>query len=246
MPLTTRCNRCGRLFPIFAQQLKARRGRVDCPQCGKRFSGLGGLVDEPMAATVNGHPPAASRRRLGTDTLGTDYVTADRPREHRPRGPAARIAWGLGALLLMVALAFQLVWWKRGDLLRDPNGRLALETLCDRLGCELPHPRLSGTLSVLEPTLEAVEDPDGLELRLTVLSRAPLAQPPPIVQIELLDQQGVLAAARRFAPAEYLPEIRESSSRVSAPLIGPGDSLAVAIRFAPVPFEPSGFRVRVL
>ncbi|MCG6861018.1 MAG: hypothetical protein LJE70_07045, partial [Chromatiaceae bacterium] len=69
MPLNTRCRHCGRLFPVYAQQIKERKGKVDCPQCGKRFDAIGGLLDESIPAVqtramgtgvVSGLPPATS------------------------------------------------------------------------------------------------------------------------------------------------------------------------------------------
>jgi predicted Zn finger-like uncharacterized protein len=50
MPLTTRCRHCGRIFPVHAQQLKERRGKVECPQCGGRFGPESYLPDKAPGA----------------------------------------------------------------------------------------------------------------------------------------------------------------------------------------------------
>ena len=69
MPLTTRCPHCGRLFPVYAQQIKARRSKVECPQCGRRFGAVSGLLEEqiPPSETAYGR-----RKRTGK----TPFVSA--------------------------------------------------------------------------------------------------------------------------------------------------------------------------
>ena len=158
MPLTTQCGRCGRRFPVYAQELKQRRGRVDCPQCGHRFDALAALLDEPIEGpgAVDAHARRASRRS-GLDTTTSPRTT---------RGAA--VGRGLLAILLALGLSAQVLWWKRGDLLRDAAARQVLEILCDSLGCQVPAPRLPGTLTLLVPTLTAEPGEEALMLRLKV------------------------------------------------------------------------------
>ena len=70
MPLTTRCRHCGRLFPVYATQLKAKRARVPCPQCGKRFDAVAGLIDEHVPALDE----ATRRRHPAHRTTATPAV----------------------------------------------------------------------------------------------------------------------------------------------------------------------------
>lgn len=255
MPLTTRCGRCGRLFPVYAQELKARRGRVNCPQCGNRFDGLAALLDEPKG----GYEASSGRARLGMGArrpTTTPLATA-RPASHSqtsPAGPAAAapqthgaatrarggagVWWGLAALVLTLALTAQAAWWKRADLLRDPQARDWLAIVCEGLGCKVPTPRIPGTLAVFEPTLTPEPDARALVLRLSVRNDAALDQPPPLIELELYDQQGDLAATRRFTPAQYAPG--------GDPLIAPGETLDASLAIAMPESETSGFKVRLL
>jgi len=75
-------------------------------------------------------------------------------------------------------------------------------------------------------------------LRLKVRNEADLPQPAPILELELFDLQGDLAAVRRFSPAEYAPgEPR---------LLAPRGSLEVGLSLVKPGPEPAGFKVRLL
>ncbi len=257
MPLTTRCNRCARLFPVYAQQLKARRGRVNCPQCGARFDGVAALLDEPMPGfeTQPGRIWTAARVGIGNGRgtgnrsalglrlgIGSSAPAATQvepsARRRAAAGPLARLSWVAGSLLLVLALGAQWVWWQRGDLLRDPKGRRALETLCERLGCTLPVPRVPGSLEVLDPTLNPDPAGDGsLSLRLRIANRGRLPQSVPLLELELLDREGDLAATRRFAPEEY-------AAGAMGPL-DPGETRTLSLTIARPEMETSGFKVRL-
>lgn len=256
MPLTTRCGRCGRLFPVYAQDLKRRRGRVSCPQCGNRFDGVAALLDEPMG----GLEASGGRARLGMGQRGPANGTrasAAGPGAQRaaaPAGPArpqpraraatqsagseSRVFWGLVMLALALALVAQAAWWQRADLLRDPQTRHWLSLLCAGLGCQVPAPRLPGSLEMLEPTLTPDPDSGALVLRLSVRNGSILDQPPPLIDLELFDQQGDLAAARRFPSADYAPD--------GQPLMAPGETRNLSLAIARPKTETSGFKVRLL
>lgn len=239
MPMTTQCRRCGRRFRVYAQGLRANRGRVECPQCGHRFDGLAALLDERQTEATNGlgepssaPPVAAIRTRLGLHSSGAPLAVV----EARRRG-ASRF-WGALVILLAVALGLQSIWWRRGELLRDPEARAFLDRLCDRLGCQVPAPRLPGTLSLLDPTLTPGPEAEALTLRLRIGNQADLVQVAPVLDLELYDLRGDLAAARRFSPAEYAPHLGRylgprEAIEVNLPLIKPGEG-------------PAGFKVRLL
>jgi predicted Zn finger-like uncharacterized protein len=254
MPLNTRCDRCGRLFPVYAQQLKERRGRVNCPQCGARFDALTTLLDEampgfePSAGRVWTAAPVGVDKRTGSRVpRGPRLGIGDRRRPERARRSAAgrparrplsRLGWTLGSLLLLLTLGAQWVWWQRGDLLRDSERRVALERLCERLGCTLPALRVPDALAVRDPTLDP--DPAGggdLTLHLRIENRGQVPQPMPLLELELLDLEGELAANRRFAPQEYAPGFTHP--------LDPGETRAVSLAIARPQAQTSGFKVRL-
>jgi hypothetical protein len=238
MPLTTRCGRCGRLFPVFAQELRDRRGRVHCPQCGNRFDAIGALIDEPRV----GSESSSARARLGAprrkSTPDQSPLAVPSPRAARHRGT---LGWGLASLLLALALVAQLGWWQRETLLAEPAARAWMQHACEALGCTLPDPpRIAGSLELMEPRLipSADDGAGGLGLRLKVRNTAALPQPPPDLDLELFDPGGELFAARRFGPADYAWE--------DGRLIAPGEEIGLALDLAAPGIEASGFKVRLL
>jgi hypothetical protein len=144
----------------------------------------------------------------------------------------------LASLLLLLTLGGQWIWWQRGDLLRNPKARLALEMLCERLGCTLPALRVPDALAVLDPSLDQDQTGGGsLTLRLRIENRGQVPQPMPLLELELLDKEGELAANRRFFPEDYaIGDTRP---------LEPGETRAVSLAIARPQVETSGFRVRL-
>ncbi|WP_295392306.1 zinc-ribbon and DUF3426 domain-containing protein [uncultured Thiodictyon sp.] len=134
MPLTTRCTRCGRQFPVYAQQLKARRGQVDCPHCNERIDAVAGLVDEAgMAgesrlnrgrAAADPGPTTPPRRRAElretrpgltaalvpaavptSNSRGIRSRTSASPPAPARRPARGRLPWGRLALLLALVVS---------------------------------------------------------------------------------------------------------------------------------------------
>lgn len=239
MPLTTRCRRCSRLFPVYAQQLKARRGRVECPQCGRRVDALSGLLDEAMPGTgIEEGGRAFGGRRWPAATAPAALLTPN----DRPSGTRRLAAslWLLGILLLSAGVIAQTAWWEREAWLRQPRLRAALDGACAWIGCRLPLPRIAGTVEIRQPALgEHPRDPQALRLTLTLINHAPVTQRLPLLQLELYDREEVLTAARRFSPDQYFPP--ESARRGLAPSTAANIELDLALPATP----PAGFRVRL-
>jgi predicted Zn finger-like uncharacterized protein len=242
MPLTTRCRHCGRFFPVYATQLRTNRGRVPCPQCGRRFNAVAGLIDEhvPHAETAvqRRHPAHRAPTAIPTPDLLPDLLEAP-----PPRWGLGRWLWGLGVLVLTLTLAAQAAWWRRGELLRYPGVQTALAHICPFLGCRVPLPRLPGTIEILQSSLAADPvRPQALLLRLVLVSRAVAAQRPPLLALELFDEGGALLGADRFAPEQYLAD---GSPALLEGLI-PNRPVRGALDITLAEARPSGFRVRLL
>jgi hypothetical protein len=147
--------------------------------------------------------------------------------------------WFLGVLALSLGLLAQVAWWEREAWLRQPPLRAAAESLCTRLGCELPLPRLPGTMEILQPVMaEHPLDPGLLRLDLTLINRADFPQRLPVLQLELYDESATLAAARRFTPDQYLTDPRPGG-------LGPGAASNLMIDLAMPEPVPAGFRLRL-
>ncbi len=237
--MTTRCRHCGRLFPVYATELKTNRGRVPCPQCGKRFDAVAGLIEEPVPQAEDTTRRRHPAHRAPTATLGQVLLEAPAPRRHPARG------WllGLGFLILTAALAAQAGWWWRGELVRNPQVQSVLRQACPLLGCQVPLPRLPGTIEILQSALSAdPARPEALLLRLVLVNRAETAQRPPVLELELYDQSGTLLGARRFEAGQYLAD---GSPALAQGLI-PNRPTRAGLDIALADAQPTGFRVRLL
>jgi hypothetical protein len=227
------------LFPVYAQQFKRRKGKVDCPQCGKRFEAVSGLIDETIP---------------GGDLDVADQKTGERPTQaaaepasamtfgeaERRTGRASGILWSFGVLLLLAALVAQLFWWERGIWLGDPQVRQIYERICGETQVCPPLPRIAGSMEILEPVLaEHALKPRVLKLDVTLLNHFEHLQRPPLLHLELYDQDGNPMAVRRFAPDQYLDAGR---SKTVLPV---GSAINVAMEIASPPESPAGFRVKL-
>lgn len=239
MPLTTRCRHCGRLFPVYAQQLKERHGKVECPQCGNRFDGLDGLIDEaiPGAEVGNAKKAATTRRQDSTASLAplmTFGELQDRPAR------ATGIFWTLGVLMLLAGLAAQAFWWERGTWLRYPLVRQLYSQACTDYDVCPPLPRLAGTMEILQPVLsEHPLDDQVLRLDFTIVNHAEQIQRLPILQLELYDGDGEIMAAGRFTPDQYM----KIPQRI--PALPSGRAMNVAMEIATPSTTPTSFRIRL-
>ena len=248
MPLTTRCRHCGRLFPVYATELKANRARVPCPQCGKRFDAVAGLIDEHIPAidesTRRRHP---AHRTTATTLPATALGMTREAPPMRRRGRGWTWLGALTVILLILSLVAQVAWWGRGDWLRHPWVSTALTQICPILGCEVPLPRLPGTIETLDPALTLDPSrPQALRLRLGLISRTEVPQRAPVLQLELYDPAGTLVAARRFHPADYLGAgIGDAGARLPPHQVVRA-TLDIALAGAGNSTKPTGFRVRLL
>ena len=125
---------------------------------------------------------------------------------HAPE-KAARWPFTVAALLLVAALAGQLVFRFRSEIaVTLPSLRPALELLCRALDADIPLPRHVELVSIETSDLQA--DPargNLLVLNATLRNRANYGQAYPSLELSLTDTQDAAIARRVFAPAEYLP-----------------------------------------
>lgn len=124
-----------------------------------------------------------------------------------PEAPRRTGLWlGLSALLL-TTLAAQAAYAFRTELaVMLPQARNLYVQACERLGCSVPLPRLSGYLHIDASDLKAVDPtrPNEIELMLSVRNRAPVDVDYPAFELTLTNAQDQTIARRVFAPREYL------------------------------------------
>ncbi len=220
------CPHCDSIFRVAPETLDRARGLARCGLCFKAFDARVGLHEEredaavqvgvrvveeaAMAPTPALEPPAEDAvpetdptlvPRFPIDALD-DLRPLRRPSDRR----AAGWLWGLGSLLLLAALAAQTAWFRGHEiLLRQPVLRDGLEQFCAWAACSVPVPRDPGAVRLVSRDVRAHPRLDkALLVNAIVVNEAGFAQPYPVVELGLYDTHGVLLAARRFRPDEYL------------------------------------------
>jgi predicted Zn finger-like uncharacterized protein len=126
--------------------------------------------------------------------------------------------WGLGAFLLALLLASQLVHHYRLQLARDARIGPPLRELYSRLGQPLP-PNWDLTAFVLRQwgaSDTALTATGALSVRASISNGAAFAQPLPLLRLELEDRFGGTVARRDFEPAEYLKDAAQAGRLLNA------------------------------
>jgi hypothetical protein len=130
------------------------------------------------------------------------------------------LAWTLGALLLAMTLAIQIVHHFRQDLVRHPQVGPPLAALYERLGVGLSpnwDPRAFELRQWGGPGADAVAG--QLSVHASITNRAQFAQPLPLLRVEVQDRFGGDIATRDFEPREYLKD-PAMATRMLAPGAG--------------------------
>jgi hypothetical protein len=118
--------------------------------------------------------------------------------------------------------------------------RAVTESVCGRLGCEPPLPRIPGTSQILQPRFgQHPMNPDSLSLVLILTNRAPRRQRYPLLQLELYDDKAELLAAWRFTADSYLPGSNQAG-------LGAWLAANVTLHLAMTEVSPAGFRARLI
>ena len=161
------------------------------------------------------------------------------PRRKR-RARARTFLWGLASLVLLLALAGQIVYVFRSDIAaRDPDARRLLLRACERLGCDVPLPGHADlvTIEVSEMHPEP-EMPGILALSAVLRNRADFAQRQPWIELTLTDARDRALARRVLAPRDYLGERVEFEQGLAA---GQEQSLRLLLDTAGI--QPTGYRL---
>lgn len=201
-------------------------------------------------------PPAAGARKSRGDrtrptaraepaeTTGVDAEETEAAflRESRPKRGFS-LVYGGGSLLLALAMLLQLAVVFRTELLiRWPELRPRLASICEVYGCTVGWPTRAEQLAVIGTELQAVPGTDILELTAVVRNRASFRMSLPAVEVTLTDTTNRTLARKVFAPVDYLASSGEPSSRL-AEGIGPGSDLVVRIVFEARGLNAAGFVV---
>ncbi|MET0023398.1 MAG: DUF3426 domain-containing protein [Sedimenticola sp.] len=160
-----------------------------------------------------------------------DLDSLDRELATRRNGNAA---WSISIVLLIVLALAQLSWFGRDHLDRYPALLNLVTEACVHLDCKLTPDYAPDKYTILNRMMVThPEQDDALMLLLSFTNQAAHAQPYPLIQLSLYDNNQSLTARRTFTPAEYMN--REvpadqlvppgSIVQVEMPLEDPGSSI---------------------
>ena len=136
-------------------------------------------------------PPRAERKR----------------RSRRDTAQPRRWPWVLVCTTLVLALAAQLAWIGRDNLIRDPLLGSWLRSACATFGCRLPLVAAPEQLRLLASNVETHPNAaHALMISLSLRNEAAFAQPWPVVVVTLSNAQGHRLTMRRLLPADYLDD----------------------------------------
>lgn len=115
------------------------------------------------------------------------------------------LALGVVAVLAMVAIAAQLLYFQFDTLARDPKWRETYATICEKVGCTLPD---QYRLEDIQASHLAVKShphyTQSLMVDVIITNHADIDQPFPNLELFFTNTSNQVVAARKFEPEEYL------------------------------------------
>jgi len=162
-----------------------------------------------------------------------------RSRKQEQSGRTRRIAMAIGAVVLLLVLAAQLVLNFRNVLAaRYPGARPALGAACALLGCRVELPTQIDNLAIENGELTTL-GPDTYSLNTLLRNQGNLVQAWPSIELELTDANDKAVLRRVFAPGEYLPQ----NGAAAAGGFGPRSEQPIKLHFALADLKPSSYHI---
>lgn len=236
--------------PVDAENVDIQLGAADSkPTVDDLFADVWG--EQPAAATDNTvsvdseslpiEGPLSKSPELELDqTLYQHKGLPPRPQE-AAKTPHQRFrinAWGVGAILLALALAAQVINASRLPLSQTAIIGPAISSLYAAIGHPLASPSAPDTWQISNTNVTSdPETPGALSITGTLENRAGFAQSWPVLRVDLTDRDGNPLRARDFTAGEYL-----SAGRV-ATWLGPGMAAPFRIDVVDPGADAVGFTV---
>lgn len=186
------------------------------------------MAEHPAIATADVDAVAAAASLDAADSAADVRAAAHVYVPPRQRIARASFAWLAIMLLLALALAAQLAWIGRVQLLRDPATHDWVARACTIIDCRMPLIADAAKLELLSRDVRPdPAAPGALTITATLRNNATFRQPWPIVTVTLTDLENHAVAMRRFRPLEYMPDPARRAAGVA-----PGATVAVAFEVA--------------
>ena len=210
-----RCTDCHATYPVIAAQLAAAGGRVRCQRCSKAFNALDSLFDQwpESGEQPPGHDRAQAPSESGTNAvlplLGQAQLQPQRPdsdtddligapvtHDASPPGAASWLLWSTAATALLGVLLLQLY---QDPQARDWAGLSSSPYKPGQVNTPVQKVQLYSRDLHEHPGVE-----DALVLSAVLRNPEAIAQPYPVLEVSLTNQNNDIIAQRRFQPDEYL------------------------------------------
>lgn len=161
--------------------------------------------------------------------------------EHQRRSRLAAIAWGISGLFAALALAGQVAYAYRSELvLLWPASRPWIDAACARMGCNIPLPRHAELIAIETSELYAEKAVPGVVTLAAVLrNRAAFPQAYPAVELTLTGTNDEAVARRVLWPGDYLGE------RTAESEFAPGAERALKLHLDVSGLAAAGYRLYV-
>ncbi len=196
---------------------------------------------EDTRATAPSHedaPPAEHPSEAPSSLFDDDPFISDLPPPHQKKLDARKVL-SLGLLTLLAGI--QLAWLQKDALLQQPWLRPVAEKICPYFDCQLPETDHGQAYHILDRLFEpAASHPGAYRLSLLLRNDSGKTQPPPALQLSLLDRAQQVMARRTFSPADYA----RGQSPSIAPL-KPGSTLEVHLLLIPPLPDIAGFELEL-
>jgi predicted Zn finger-like uncharacterized protein len=131
--------------------------------------------------------------------------------------PRPSSAWIWMALLLLLVLAAQAIYFFRSEIVqRFPDARPALVAACDFLKCTVPWGRVDGAVRVDQYDLiEPPGRPGKMLLTATLVNRGATKQDFPNIELKLTDTSETVLSSRILTPPDYLGRTPSSQEGIN-------------------------------
>ena len=128
----------------------------------------------------------------------------DFDRRYAPQATTRTWPWLLGSLLLGMTALLQGAYLFRVDLGKSiPAARPVLVAACERIGCDMPLPRETASMVLIDSNLTPLPRPEQFLLEAVVENRAGFAQAWPYLELTLTDAIGRAILRRVLTPTEW-------------------------------------------
>ena len=230
MALYTTCPGCRKQFQLRAAHLAAASGEVRCGYCKRKFNALACLDDVPdipalpakstkSGAMPRGAPqrppadkkgrkkPAGSARAAGMDAVVHAYESQLESIDKQERKVAAyRPFWLAGVVVFSLLLAIQSMWHYRNRMyVNYPELLPQVQWLCQKLPCEAMRQLGLNNIELINRDVRFhPQYSDTLLVNATIVNRADVYMPLPLIEIQVYDLDGEALGWRRFRPDEYV------------------------------------------